>query len=549
MDFSYSLNEASEQGFSFKEETPEDITKLIDNIKARVATGIDRIPARILKDLNQTANHDICLLINLSYRTQTFPSSLKKAIIKPIYKNKGNPDLPEFYRPISILPTISKIFEKSATNQLVHFMESNNKFFTGQHAYRKLHSTTTCLIEVTDHIHQQVDKGNVVGLISTDLSKAFDTLSHDLLLKKLAALGIGKSAISWFLSYLTNRYQRVKLGDFRSSEAKVEAGVPQGSVLGPVLFIAFTSDFHKYVNKCRVRAYADDTQLLVQSNSIDELKTHIEETIQDAQKWYKNNSLKINPTKTEVIIFGSKRNHNQKMDIKIKEGNTISYIQSVEKMKILGVTMDSKLTWEHHIKSVKSKTCRIIANIARTRSSLPLKSRRTLYDALVTPHFNYADVVWDGTTCGLSQYLQKAGNFGARSLLGRKKWESATEALRTLNMMPLAKKREVHLGVMAHKLVNSRGPSELTLTYQDLIARKHGHNTRSTSKGDMRTLARRTSRFDKSTLQRAIKLWNSIPLNIRNTENTSNFKKMFQNHLQNIFNQDTGTHNANPRQV
>ena len=211
--------------------------------------------------------------------------------------------------------------------------------------------------------------------------------------------------------------------------------------------------------------------------------------------------------------------------------------------------MDSKLIWEHHVRYVKSKTCRIISNLARTTSCLPLRSRRTLYDALVTPHFSYADVVWDGTTQGLSSDLQKAGNFAARSLLGRRKRDSATDALKTLNMMPLADKRKVHLGVMAHKFINSRGPSELTRTYREHTIKQHGHNTRSASRGDMKTLAHKTSRFDKSTLQRATKLWNQIPLNIRNTENTSSFKKQFQSHLQKIFNNDMGTLNATKHQV
>ena len=161
---------------------------------------------------------------------------------------------------------------------------------------------------------------------------------------------------------------------------------------------------------------------------------------------------------------------------------------------------------------------------------------RTLYDALVTPHFSYADVVWDGTSCGLSKDLQKAGNFAARSLLGCRKRESATNALRKLNMMPLAEKRKVHLGVMTHKFMNSRGPVELTTKYQDMTRTYHGHNTRSSSRKDMRTLSHRTSRFNRSTLQRASKLWNTIPEDIRNGDSTTAFKRQFQSHLQRNFN-------------
>ena len=158
-------------------------------------------------------------------------------------------------------------------------MENGQKFFTGQHAYRKFHSTTTCLVELTDHIFEEIDNGNLVGLVSTDLSKAFDTLSHDLLLSKLGSLGVGRTALTWFHSYLSDRVQRVNLGDYKSTETKIEAGVPQGSILGPVLFIAFTSDFHTSLNDCKVKAYADDTQILVTAKTVEELQLKIEETI------------------------------------------------------------------------------------------------------------------------------------------------------------------------------------------------------------------------------------------------------------------------------
>ena len=238
------------------------------------------------------------------------------------------------------------------------------------------------------------------------------------------------------------------------------------------------------------------------------------------------------------VIFGRKRQDQHVINIKVEEGTTISHIQNCQKMKILGVIIDENLTWEHHVKSVKSKTCRTITNLARTTSSLPLRSRRTLYDALVTPHFSYGDVIWDGTTCGLAKDLQKAGNFAAKSLLGLKKRESASSALKKLNMMPLAEKRKVHLGVMTHKLVNSKGPSELKHAYQDLRNPKHGHNTRSAARRDMRTLSHRTSRFNMSTQQRASKLWNEIPQSIRNIESTSLFKRQFQSHLQAIYSSD-----------
>ena len=188
------------------------------------------------------------VMINTSYEVNIFPSTLKHAVIRAIFKNKGNPNDPQFYRPISVLNIVSKIFERSATNQIVKHLERNNLFFSGQHAYRQKHSTTTCLVEVTEHIHKAIDNGRLVGLASTDLSKAFDTLCHNQLLRKLANMNFGANAIEWLRSYLSNRTQQVKFNEIVSDPTIVEAGVPQGSILGPILFIAFTADLCSHMS-------------------------------------------------------------------------------------------------------------------------------------------------------------------------------------------------------------------------------------------------------------------------------------------------------------
>ena len=219
------------------------------------------------------------------------------------------------------------------------------------------------------------------------------------------------------------------------------------------------------------------------------------------------------------------------MSFVVKEGDKLSNIESTKSMKILGVYIDNNLTWETHIKSVKSKTFRIIRNLARTTSVLPLKSRRQLYDALVTPHFSYNDIVWGGMSKGLCADLQKAGNFAAKSLLGMRKKDSATEALIKLNMMPLEDKRTVHLGVFVHKLNQEKGPRQLVDNYKGLIRRNHSYQTRMKTRGVMNSIQHSTSKFEKSTLHRAISTWNSIPNNIRSIDSTSSFKRHYQAHL------------------
>ena len=350
-------------------------------------------------------------------------------------------------------------------------------------------------------------------------------------------MNFGRNAIEWLKSYLTNRTQQVKFDQTISDSTIVEAGVPQGSILGPILFIAFTADLSSHMADCVIKAYADDTQFLVEANTIDELKTKLENVIAQAQLWYTKNYLKINPSKTEVVIFGQKRKSKQQLQIKITEDDTTKYITTKRSIKLLGVTLDEDITWEDHIRKVRGIVCRTTANLARTCSVIPLRSRRQLYDALVVPHLNYCDVVWGGLHQKHANTIQRAANFGAKSLLGLKKRTSSTDALIKLQMIPQTERRKVNLGVFVHKLRNESGSTELLTIFKERTERRHTHNTRSAKRGDATMQAHRTSRNKRSSLYRAFKVWNSIPIHIRSIEDTRKFKNSFQNHLlQNFIN-------------
>ena len=183
-------------------------------------------------------------------------------------------------------------------NRLVKFLENGNKLYNSQHAYRQYHSTTTALVEITEFLHTELEKKNVPAVVATDLSKAFDSVSHSLLLQKLENLGLHKISTAWVASYLSERTQSCRFSSTTSDEDKVLAGVPQGSILGPILFISFTADLAVEVDDCRVVAYADDAALLVSASSWKKLKPKIERNISQAQNWYRKNGLQINSEKT-----------------------------------------------------------------------------------------------------------------------------------------------------------------------------------------------------------------------------------------------------------
>ena len=533
----YSVDQES-YGFNFTMETADNVSKMIQDLKRTVATGSCQIPARILKDLCDVVKDDLSDLINLSYRTNTFPRAMKHAYIKAVYKNKGTTDKPEFYRPISILPVVSKLFEKSATRQLVSYLENNQGLYAGQHTYRRGHSTTTCLIEITEAIHKELERGGVIGIASMDLSKAFDSVSHSLLLGKLAKKGLGGGCLRWLETYLTERTQQVKFKEATSEIETVRSGVPQGSVLGPILFIAFTADLVDHLeNDCIVKAYADDTQLMIGGKTRQEVKKRLEQAISKAQQWFGKNSLLINPTKTEIMMLGKKQpEESADLTIDVREGETIIPLKLAPHIKILGVTLDEELNWKKHVKQVRRNATNIIRNLARASGVLPQRAKRTLYDSLVAPHFSYADVVWDGCLKEQQEALQRSHNFAARVITGASKYSSATQALKNLGMVPRSEKRRMHQAVLARKLIDGNGPSELCARFENIRKNVNQEETianrlRSKSRMVIQPQQHKSARFERSTIHRMSKAWNRVSLKTKQIETPSKFKAEVQREL------------------
>ena len=512
----------SETGLVFHETTPAEIVMILNNLKTKTAVGYDEIPTKILKDLKEEISTSISMLINKSLSTSIFPEALKHAIIRPIYKNKGSANEPKSYRPISILSALSKVFERVASNRIVDYLEKNKKLYASQHAYRKFHSTTTSLVELTEFLYEEIENKRIPAVISTDLSKAFDTVSHDLLLAKLEIMGFHKNTTTWLKSYLKSRSQVTKLGNVSSDVGSVISGVPQGSILGPILFIAFTADFAAALPDCKVVVYADDAAILTSATTLPLLKKKVEDSIHLAQVWYNNNGLLINADKSEVMVMKDKR----KLEIEVKNKNSTTTINSVSQLKVLGVTIDSQLTWMPHISKVRARTTNAIRMISRTRSILPLATRRLLVDALVVPHFNYSDILYDGCSAEGSNAIQRQQNFAAKSLLGKRKFDSATEARNKLQWIDLKQRRKVHLGVFFHKAVNGRNSHHSIQMVQQRLA-THSHYTRCKRAGHLNSVTHRTAIYEKSVFNRGVKVWNSVPELIKDKETTS-FKTTLQ---------------------
>ena len=410
----------NQEFFGFKKETQSNTEKMIDALKEKTATGHDEVNVKLVKDLKKEISKILTDIINLGYEINDFPDCMKFAIIKPIYKKDDRNDISN-YRPIAILPALSKIIERSASNQLTPFFEINKKFTSSQHAYRKFHSPITCLAETINHIHQEIDSKKHAALITLDLSKAFDLINHKLLLQKLLNLGLHKSTLSWIKAYLSNRTQVTKFKNFTSKIETTSTGVPQGSILGPLFFICFTNDLPDYFkNICKINSYADDTQLLVTANSVPELKEKIEIAIKTAESWFTKNLMKINTKKTKVLVFNTDPS-TKTLQFSIQNENTIINIEPAEHVEILGIFIDRDLSWKKQIKRIKRNAMGKIRNLHRINFMLPRQHRINLYNAIISPQFDYGDVLWGGANQKELNSLQRIQNFAIKSILGKKK--------------------------------------------------------------------------------------------------------------------------------
>ena len=273
------------------------------------APGIDKVPIRVIKDSLPAILPSITSIINASFQLSTFPSRWKIAEVTPILKD-GDHQIPNNNRPISLLPVLSKVCERAAHDQLVFYLSTKQRLSTQQCGKKKWNSTETALIQTTDSILQNIDKKELTVAVLLDMSKAFDSIDHDILIMKLRDVGLSCSSIEWFKSYLSSRYQVVKiqLQASISDQLPVTSGVPQGSILGPLRFSIYTSDLSLVPKHCSTQSYVDDTKLLLNFRLKDQQNkvSKMNEDLQRICQWTFTNKLLLNPDKTKFVIFDSR---------------------------------------------------------------------------------------------------------------------------------------------------------------------------------------------------------------------------------------------------
>lgn len=441
----------------------------------------------------------------------------------PLPKDKKDIFSGKNSRPISILPILSKITEKIVYDQINLYFCKNGLNSPYQHAYKKGHSTTTALVQMTDEWLHEINDRKLVGAVMLDLSAAFDLIDYDLLLGKLSCYGFEKCAIQWIYSYLTNREFNVLFNGSYSETRVLCCGVPQGSCLGPLLFSIFINDLSFILEDATIALYADDLTVYVSDKDSTRLNTILNHELKLIENWIKENKLIINLIKSKCMMLGSKYLLKEPPALNLFVGGSI--IEQVAEAKLLGVIVDNRLNWNAQTKHVLNKMGRSIAAVRHCRKCIPTHIRKTLVESIVLCHLDYCSIIWATTTEYNLNRLQIAQNKAARLVLNCSFRTSVRDMHNQLAWLHV-KSRINYCLIKFLKNIMTKAP-EIIYNRLTFFSDVHTYSTRQSSEGRFLLPACRTNQLQRTTCYRAMVAWNSLPqFLVSEIHNVTFFKRL-----------------------
>lgn len=431
-------------------------------------------------------------------------------------------DDPGNYRPISVVAHISKILEKAVDLQLSSYLTEHELISCSQSAFRKGHSTATASHKLVDDILENMNEGLITGACFFDLSKCFDTIDHSILLQKLHKYGIRTAEHAWFSNYLTNRRQVVASNGSLSEPRGITTGVPQGSVLGPILFLLFINDMPSCLLNSSVNMYADDTEIHVSGRTVQEVTMLLQADVARVAHWFKRNKLTINFSKSACMVFTTNRNViDKELPIQVDDVQ----IQQVSNIRYLGIYPDCKLSWNDHTNHVCKTIAPKVGLLKRLKHLIPQDMLTNVYQSIIQPHIDYCLPVWGYAPDVHLNPIQRLQNRAARIILGNFSHEvSGTDLVKELDWFNVQERRRYFTALTVFKSI--KGPSPHYM--QDFFTFTEELNdrvTRSSEVGDMYVPRVCKQIFKQSIQYNGAKEWNNLPTSLRNVPTLYSFKK------------------------
>lgn len=520
---------------NFKELTDADVEKIIRDLPNKHCS-LDPVPSNLFKQCM------ICLLpyvkhvLNSSLLNGVFPNCYKQALIKPKLKGQSlDKDILSNYRPLSNLSFMSKALERCVMNQLVSYLESNDMFSTFQSAYRKFHSCETAITKISNDIHCFLDNKQFSLLLFLDLSAAFDTVDHETLFSTLEnKFGICSIAMKWFKSYLTSRQCKVNIGQYFSNGIFLLFGVPQGSILGPILFILYISGIEAIAKKynLRIHIYADDTQLYIafERCHLSAVIANVEHCLRELKSWMSSNYLKLNEDKTKFMVLSNDESfHKVYSDLCISfSGNIIT--PSLDAVN-LGVLFDSKMSMHSYINNIVSRGYFKLSNLWKTADKLTLDLKVQLVTAYILPMIDYCNITFTAATKGYVAKLQKLLNSAVRfvfNLSGKNYRKNITPYMKKLHILPVEFRIKYKLSLTVYKCIHDLAPVYLKELLKPKIS--YAHLRSSNDLYALETYKVNGNSGQSSFACTAPLVWNALPIEVKLAANLEAFKKKLKSH-------------------
>ena len=496
--------------------TPSEVETLIKLLNPNKATGPDNVSNKMLKAVAKEISLPLSLLFNRSFTEGVFADSLKESNVVPLFK-KDDKSLPSSYKPISLLSNIGKLQERIAFKHIYNHFHVNQLLYKYQSGFLPNHSTTYQLIDIYHHICQTFDNDQFSCMVFCDVSKAFDRVWHKGLIFKLKQYGINGSLLNWVSDYLSNRRQRVVIRSCTSSSLLVKAGVPQGSVLGPLLFLIYVNDIADSLLSL-TRLFADDSSLFYSTSSLFDLQGIINHDLVVLSAWAKQWLITFNPTKTEAILFTLK--HYQQLPLIEFDGNPITFVSS---HKHLGLTFTNNGRWQNHIENIVKAASKIIGIMRKLKYTFHRVALNQIYISYVLPILEYSAIVWDNCTIQNSNILEKLQNEAARLVTGLTRSVSLENLYKECGWVPLSTRRQEQKLSFMFKAVNGLTPDYIYELIPPLVSDTSQYALRNSR--NINIPFTRTEISRKSCIPSSVALWNSLEDDIRSSSNLSGFKE------------------------